>query len=526
MIIIMVNILKPLTLHHQFLLQHNKSLILFHPSIFHPKKREYDIWAMKMKHYLSHTDYPIWQVIHNGNGPVLVTIDTNEIIKVLPLKTAEEVMARERERKARTTLLMALLEDHLEKFHKIADAKEMWEAIKSRFGGNDEFKKMQKYLTKPGLDTLNFDDLYNTLRVLERDVKGTTASSSNTQNVAFVSGDNTSSTNDVSTTYSVSSPIVSKSHKEGSSSYTNEVIHSFFANKSNSPQLDYDYLKQINDDDMEEMDLKWQVAMISIRIKKFHKRIGRTLQFDTKDPVELKGRKTVEEEILGTMKTKLETMVEGLHIRMIQKLWLPLMKRILTGLDMLRKILRTMLRWLTLSAIQVLTIRFIKIDLDDKTDVLAYHKKLLAEALIEKEDLKTKFKNWQNSSKNLSRLLNTQMSTNDKFGLGYGDYRYGSILSYENEVLQSVFMNNASDLEDTSINDRYADGMHAVPPPMTKNYMPSRLNVEIDYSKFTYGPKQTSVDESDSKPSEYASCESDSSVETITSMPEPVENAP
>nr|GEW71738.1 hypothetical protein [Tanacetum cinerariifolium] len=77
----------------------------------------------------------------------------------------------------------------------------------------------------------------------------------------------------------------------------------------------------------------------------------------------------------------------------------------------------------------------------------------------------------------------------------------------------------------TSVNDRYADGMHAVPPPMTGNYMPSGPDVEIDYSKFTYGPKQASVDESDSKPSEYASCESDSSIETNTSMPEPVETA-
>nr|GFD03552.1 xylulose kinase-1 [Tanacetum cinerariifolium] len=68
--------------------------------------------------------------------------------KVLPPKTVEEVVARERKRKARTTLLMALPEDHLAKFHKIADAKEMWEAIKSRFGGNDESKKMQKYLLK------------------------------------------------------------------------------------------------------------------------------------------------------------------------------------------------------------------------------------------------------------------------------------------------------------------------------------------------------------------------------------------
>nr|GEX71642.1 xylulose kinase-1 [Tanacetum cinerariifolium] len=81
-------------------------------------------------------------MIQNGNGPVSVTTDTNGMIKVLPPKTAKEVVAKERERKTRTTLLMALPEDHLEKFHKMADAKEMWEAIKSRFSGNDESKNM------------------------------------------------------------------------------------------------------------------------------------------------------------------------------------------------------------------------------------------------------------------------------------------------------------------------------------------------------------------------------------------------
>ncbi|GJZ45446.1 hypothetical protein Tco_0593042 [Tanacetum coccineum] len=79
------------------------------------------------------------------------TTDTSGQIKVLPPRTAEEIVARERERKARTTLLMALPEDHLAKFHKMTDAKEMWDAIKSRFGGNDESKKMQKYILKHSL---------------------------------------------------------------------------------------------------------------------------------------------------------------------------------------------------------------------------------------------------------------------------------------------------------------------------------------------------------------------------------------
>nr|GEW84078.1 uncharacterized mitochondrial protein AtMg00810-like [Tanacetum cinerariifolium] len=246
---------------------------------------------------------------------------------------------------------MALPKDHLAKFHKLADAKEMWEAIKSRFEGlhkgYDRFQTLlsqleihgagvlhkdanQKFLrslpsswsqvalimrTKPGLDTLSFDDLYNNLRVFDCNVKGTTISSSNTQN-------------------------------EGSSSYTDEVIHSFFVNQSSAPQLYYDDLEQINDDDMEEMNLKWQVAMISMRIKKFHKRTGRKLQFDTKDP-------------FGFDKTKVECFnchKMGHFARDCEAKGNQHSRRrdvgILTGLDNMRKILITMLRWLTLLAIQ------------------------------------------------------------------------------------------------------------------------------------------------------------------------------
>nr|GEW16042.1 hypothetical protein [Tanacetum cinerariifolium] len=113
----------------------------------------------------------------------------------------------------------------------------------------------------------------NNLRVFERDVKGTTASLTTTQKMTIVSGENTSSTNTVRTAYSVSFPSISKSLQEGSSSYTDEIIHSFFSNQSSDPQLDYDDLEHINDD-MEEMDLKWQSVLIrpkwnaSIAIKK------------------------------------------------------------------------------------------------------------------------------------------------------------------------------------------------------------------------------------------------------------------
>ncbi|GJZ65900.1 ribonuclease H-like domain-containing protein [Tanacetum coccineum] len=69
----------------------------------------------------------------------------NLVLLLIQVTTASST---ERERKARTTLLMALPEDHLAKFHKITDAKEVWDAIKSRFGGNDESNMMHKYILK------------------------------------------------------------------------------------------------------------------------------------------------------------------------------------------------------------------------------------------------------------------------------------------------------------------------------------------------------------------------------------------
>ncbi|GJU35607.1 putative ribonuclease H-like domain-containing protein [Tanacetum coccineum] len=127
-------------------------------------------------------------------------------------------------------------------------------------------------------------------------------------------------------------------------------------------------------------------------------------------------------------------------------------------------------------------IRFMKIDLDDKTDVLTYHKKLLGEAEKEKEELKAK----------------------TKAGLGYGNQMNKGVLSH----FESVVYSRSSDIEDSPVNDRYAEGMHVVPPPMTGIYIPSGPDVEIDESQFTYGPKQSKPSESDARNSDFNSCES------------------
>ncbi|GKG04384.1 hypothetical protein Tco_0314771 [Tanacetum coccineum] len=62
-------------------------------------------------------------------------------------------------------------------------------------------------------------------------------------------------------------------------------MYSFFANQSSGPQLDHEDLEQVDEFDLEEMDLKWQVVMISMRLKKFYKKTGRKLHFDAIEPV-------------------------------------------------------------------------------------------------------------------------------------------------------------------------------------------------------------------------------------------------
>nr|GFB41981.1 hypothetical protein [Tanacetum cinerariifolium] len=60
-------------------------------------------------------------------------------------------------------------------------------------------------------------------------------------------------------------------------SLSNAVNYSFFASQSSSPQLDNEDLKQIDVDDLEEMDLKWQMAMLTIRARRFLQKTSRNL---------------------------------------------------------------------------------------------------------------------------------------------------------------------------------------------------------------------------------------------------------
>ncbi|GJR80848.1 ribonuclease H-like domain-containing protein [Tanacetum coccineum] len=109
------------------------------------KTGDYDLWSMRMEQYLTHTDYALWEVIMNRDAPAVASAIAEGLI---PPKTVEQNLARKNELKAKSILLLAIPNEHMLKFHGIKDAKSLWEAIKNRFGGNKESKKMQKTILK------------------------------------------------------------------------------------------------------------------------------------------------------------------------------------------------------------------------------------------------------------------------------------------------------------------------------------------------------------------------------------------
>nr|GFA33583.1 hypothetical protein [Tanacetum cinerariifolium] len=230
-------------------------------------------------------------------------------------------LARKNELKARGTLLIALPDKHQLKFNSHKDAKSLMEAIEKRFGGNIETKKVQKTLLKQqfenfsgfsseGLDQIHdmlqklvsqleihethtliwrnntdledksLDDLFNSLEIYELEVKHSFSLGTDSQNLAFVSSTPADSINDsvsAAVNVSVVGTKLSASTLLNVDSLSNVVIYSFFARQSSSPRLDNKDLKQIDADDLEEMDLKWQMAMLSMRARKFLQNTGRNL---------------------------------------------------------------------------------------------------------------------------------------------------------------------------------------------------------------------------------------------------------
>nr|GEY15555.1 putative ribonuclease H-like domain-containing protein [Tanacetum cinerariifolium] len=207
----------------------------------------------------------------------------DDVVQHVAPTTTKQRLAKKNELKARGTLLMALPDKHQLKFNIHKDAKSLMETIKKRFGGNNEIKKVQKTLFKQqyknftgsssesldqihdrlqklisqlkilDLEDQSLDDLFNNLKIYETEIKSSSSTSPTTQNIAFVSSQNTNSTYE---SFSVVTSV--------SAASTKVLVFAL-------PNVD-------NLSDAIEMNLKWQMAMLTIRAKRFLQRIGRNLE--------------------------------------------------------------------------------------------------------------------------------------------------------------------------------------------------------------------------------------------------------
>ncbi|GJU82071.1 ribonuclease H-like domain-containing protein [Tanacetum coccineum] len=219
-------------------------------------------------------DYALWEVIENG-ATLPKTVVVKGVEKVMPITSAEDKAQRRLEVKARSSLIMGIPNEHQLKFNSIKDAKLLLKVVEKRFDEKLSQEDVNQTLlrslspewnthavvwrNKAHLDTMSMDDLYNNLKVYEPEVKGMSSSSSSTQNMTFVSSsnNNTSSTNEA----------VNTAH--GVSTASTHVNAANFTNIDNlSDTVIYD---------MEEMDLRWQMAMLTMRARRFLKNIGRML---------------------------------------------------------------------------------------------------------------------------------------------------------------------------------------------------------------------------------------------------------
>nr|GEW25576.1 ribonuclease H-like domain-containing protein [Tanacetum cinerariifolium] len=134
---------------------------------------------------------------------------------------------------------------------------------------------------KPDLDTMSFDDLYNNFKIVEQEVKRTvtTSSSTGSQNIVFVSSPG--STNEVDTANIqvsvISIPVSTASTYDNTANLSDATVYAFLANQPNGSHLVYEDLEQIHEDDLEEMNLKWQLELLSMRARKYFQRTGKKI---------------------------------------------------------------------------------------------------------------------------------------------------------------------------------------------------------------------------------------------------------
>ncbi|GJR43916.1 hypothetical protein Tco_1312019 [Tanacetum coccineum] len=238
----------------------------------------FDVKRMRIEQYIQMIDYALWEVIENGNTAPKTTV-VEGVEKVIPPTTAEEKAQKRLEVKARSTLMMGIPNEHQLKFNSIKEAKLLLEAIEKRFGGNAATKKTKRNLLKqqyenftaPSLETLDqtFDRLQKLVSQLE--ILGETLSHEDVNQKLLRS--------------------LSPEWKTHAIMSTNEAVNTAHGVSAVSTQVsaanstNVDNLSDVVIYDLEEMDLRWQMAMLTMRARRFLKNTGKK--------VTINGNKTI-----------------------------------------------------------------------------------------------------------------------------------------------------------------------------------------------------------------------------------------
>ncbi|GJT43243.1 putative ribonuclease H-like domain-containing protein [Tanacetum coccineum] len=140
------------------------------------------------------------------------------------------------------------------------------------------------WMNKPDFDTMGLDDLYNNFKIVEQKVKKFAGASNDDKNLAFVTTSGASSTNNINTVNPEVSTATTKvntaSTEISTASFSDATVYAFLSTQPKGSQLVHEDLEQLHDDDLEEMDLKWNMALLSMRARKFYQRTGRKIIID------------------------------------------------------------------------------------------------------------------------------------------------------------------------------------------------------------------------------------------------------